>query len=98
MDFMEASLDGWPAIEIEVDSPLSGTRLLHVLESYYKISLIPTLYDDDSESITVDFEFSGSRAQLCVQDWGASYLAFEDEDVRDHVLETLLELPPEYFS
>ena len=98
MEFIESSLDGWPAIEFEVDSPLGGTRILHALESLYEISLVPNLYDMDGEAVTIDFEFSGSAAQLCVQDWGVSYLAFVDVDVRNHVLATLLDLPPNYFS
>lgn len=85
----------WASIEIEpVDEVYFLPMLSHLMTTYHVPQ--PTIIDS-IDGYFAEFQLLNSKSILSIDAWTFS-IAFEDEVVRDIVLEALVELPDNYFS
>ncbi len=85
----------WPSIDIEpMDQGLFFRLLTHLTVTYN--FPMPRIIDT-IDGYAADFELAGSAATLSIDACMFS-LAFQEQDVRDQVLATLIMLPENYFG
>ncbi|TGD80487.1 hypothetical protein [Hymenobacter wooponensis] len=85
----------WPSIEMEPVETILFQLVLCYLADSYQFQLPPLVHTLDG--CFADFELLGVEASLDLDNWSLSF-ACPDEAVRDQVLLTLQELPPDFFE
>ena len=85
----------WPSIEIEPVETVLFQLVLCYLADLYQFPLPPVAGTLDG--YFADFQLLGTEASLDLDNWSLSF-ACPDEAVRDQVLTTLQNLPPDFFE
>lgn len=85
----------WASVDIEPVEEAYFLPLLTYLMTTYAI--LPPKIIDGIDGYLAEFELLGTQAILSIDTWTFS-IAFEQDAVRDRVLEALCQLPDDYFD
>lgn len=85
----------WASIEIDPVDAIYFLPMLSYLMATYNFPMPSLIWDVDGDS--ADFKIQNSNAILRIDTWSFS-IAFEQDAVRDGVLEALRTLPDDYFE